>query len=191
MGRAALDEDAIRLIEANNPDVEFDWTRILQGQADPEIVAAPDRRDRRPERERQPKPTAEGRAPRPAPIRSEQESQGPAVPTGPPPPSAIAVPDEPMTAAHARLGFEGLVRLRARYGETMARITERIQDPDQQAQLKSLAERLNPDAWVTDSDVNDGLESYETTYEALRGTIGNRRRQSRPEATESESDRLV
>jgi hypothetical protein len=91
-----------------------------------------------------------------------------------------------MTAAHARLGFEGLVRLRARYGETLARITDRVADPEQQIQLKALAERLNPDAWVTDADVSDGLESYERTYETLRGTIGNRRRPPRPEAAESE-----
>lgn len=90
-----------------------------------------------------------------------------------------------MSAAHARLGFEGLVRLRARYAETMARIPERVPDPEQQLQLKTLAERLNPDAWVTDADVSDGLESYERTYEELRGTIGNRRRNSRPEAAES------
>ena len=68
----------------------------------------------------------------------------------------------------------------------MARISERIQDPEQQAQLKGLAERLNPDAWVTDADVTAGLESYESTFEALRGTIGNRRRNSRPEPAESE-----
>lgn len=95
------------------------------------------------------------------------------------------MPEQP-TAAGARLGFEGLVRLRARYGETMARITERVADPEQQEQLKTLAERLNPDAWVTDADVSEGLESYERTYEALRGTIGNRRRNPRPEAAESE-----
>jgi hypothetical protein len=39
---------------------------------------------------------------------------------------------------------------------------------------------------VTDADVSDGLESYERTYETLRGTIGNRRRPPRPEAAESE-----
>jgi hypothetical protein len=98
----------------------------------------------------------------------------------------VTVPSEPMTAVQARLGFEGLVRLRARYGETMARITDRIPDSEQQAQLKTMAERLNPDAWVTDADVTDGLESYESTYETLRGTIGNRRRNPRPEAAESE-----
>ncbi|MDQ3488516.1 MAG: hypothetical protein M3468_12395 [Acidobacteriota bacterium] len=102
-----------------------------------------------------------------------------------PAPQEPVIP-EPMTAAHARLGSEGLVRLRARYGETMARITERVPDPEQQSQLKTLAERLNPDAWVTDADVSDGLESYERTYEELRGTIGNRRRSPRPEAAESE-----
>jgi hypothetical protein len=180
VGRAALDEDAIRLIESNNPDVEFDWTRILKGQADPEIVAAPDRRDRRPER-----PERERQAPK---AQNDRRAPRPVAAAQPPEPAAEAVPPptEPMTAAQARLGFEGLVRLRARYGETMARITERIPDPDQQAQLKTLAERLNPDAWVTDADVSDGLESYESTYEALRGTIGNRRRNPRPEAAESE-----
>ena len=91
-----------------------------------------------------------------------------------------------MTPAHARLGFEGLVRLRARYSETMARIAERIQDPEQQSQLKTMAERLNPDAWVTDADVGAGLESYESTYEELRSAIGNRRRNPRPGASESE-----
>ena len=102
-----------------------------------------------------------------------------------PPVQEAAIPEQ-MTAAHARLGFEGLVRLRARYGETLARITDRVADPEQQIQLKALAERLNPDAWVTDADVTDGLESYERTYETLRGTIGNRRRTPRPEAAESE-----
>ena len=35
VGRSALDESAIRLIEEHNPDVEFDWTRILKGQDAP------------------------------------------------------------------------------------------------------------------------------------------------------------
>ena len=35
VGRAALDEDAIRLIEQLNPGIEFDWPRILKGQGSP------------------------------------------------------------------------------------------------------------------------------------------------------------
>jgi hypothetical protein len=30
VGRAPIDETAIRLLEQHNPDVEFDWTRILK-----------------------------------------------------------------------------------------------------------------------------------------------------------------
>lgn len=48
VGRAALDEDAIRLIEENNPDIEFDWTKILESQppAAPPGEPADDRRRR-------------------------------------------------------------------------------------------------------------------------------------------------
>ena len=35
VGRGPLDEEAIRTLEAGNPDLEFDWTRILKGQGDP------------------------------------------------------------------------------------------------------------------------------------------------------------
>jgi len=172
------------LIEANNPDLQFDWTRILKGQADPEAGPSEERRAKRPERERTPS-SDRGQAVEAAPPAafSPVETDPAAAEVHPDAPPIV---EEPMTAAHARLGSEGLGRLRARYAETMARISERIQDPEQQAQLKTLAERLNPDAWVTDADVTDGLESYESTYEALRGTIGNRRRNPRPEAAESE-----
>jgi hypothetical protein len=35
VGRAALDEEAIRLIEDANPDLTFDWPRILKAQPEP------------------------------------------------------------------------------------------------------------------------------------------------------------
>ncbi len=34
VGRAAIDEDAIHLLEQHNPDVQFDWTRILKAADD-------------------------------------------------------------------------------------------------------------------------------------------------------------
>jgi hypothetical protein len=83
--------------------------------------------------------------------------------------------EEPTTAAHARLGSEGLARLRGRYSEVLARISERIPEPERQEELKTLAERLNPDTWVTDAEVSEGLESYETTFAALRASFGHRR----------------
>ena len=83
------------------------------------------------------------------------------------------------TAAHARLGAEGVVRLRARYAELMARIAERIQDPARQEELKAAAERLNPDLWITEDEVRAGLEQYEAVYASLRGAVGRRNRRGR------------
>lgn len=82
----------------------------------------------------------------------------------------------PIPAAEARLGAEGLIRLRARYAEIITRISDRVSDPRGQEELKTQAERLNPDNWVTDQEVREGLEQYEATFEALRAVVGRRRK---------------
>jgi len=91
------------------------------------------------------------------------------------------VDDGPPTAAHARLGSEGVLRLRGRYAEMLARIDERVQEAERRVELKVIAERLNPDAWVTETDVLAGLDSYESSFEALRSVVGRRRRRPRRE----------
>ena len=167
VGRAALDEDAIRLLEEHNPEIDFDWTRILKGPA-PETV------ERRP-----PERRAEARSARPAPpvaetpaaLEPERAPENGSQPEGP--------LEMPLTPAEAKLGAEGLSRLRGRYAEMLARVTERVQDPERQAELKTAVERLNPDAWVTDADVVAGLDAYEATFESIRSVVGHRRRRSR------------
>jgi hypothetical protein len=89
------------------------------------------------------------------------------------------IQDGPVTAAQARLGSEGLGRLRARHAEVLARISEKIADPVRRDELKSQADRLNPDTWVTDAEVTAGLEAYETVFEAVRGVVGRRRKRRR------------
>jgi len=90
---------------------------------------------------------------------------------------------EPEGAAFQRLGAEALARLRARYAEIMARIAERQADESERDELKARAERLNPDNWVTDTDVDEGLEQYEAVYESLRAVVGHaRKRRDRPPA---------
>lgn len=176
IGRAALDEDAIRLIEQNNPEIEFDWTRILKGKGN---ESAPERRQPTPPRQiARPPLSAEGSAPPvavqlPAPIaaRPVQLSRHPV--------DAEPELDAPVSAAGAKLGSEGLARLRGRYAEMLARITDRVPEAERQAELKIIAERLNPDAWVTDADVLAGLDAYETTFESLRSVVGHGRRRSR------------
>ena len=52
VGRAAIDEDAIRLLEQHNPDVQFDWTRILKQPMTSEAQShEPDRPAARPRQE--------------------------------------------------------------------------------------------------------------------------------------------
>ena len=96
-----------------------------------------------------------------------------------PPPIGPAQAEEPQSAAGARLGSEGLSRLRARHAEVLARISERIADPARRDELKAEADRLNPDTWVTDAEVTAGLEQYESVFESLRGVLGRPRRRRR------------
>jgi len=185
VGRSALDPDAIRLIEQHNPDVDFDWTRILKGEGEPAMPP--------PRRERPPPgmpPPAASRVPEPV-LREtleEPESLGevelePSVTQGllaEESPALQALEEEkPPTAAHARLGSEGVSRLRARFAEVVARIDEREPDSSRRAELKSQADRLNPDTWVTSDEVAAGLEQYEIVFESLRATIGGQRTRRR------------
>ena len=135
MGRAALDEDAIRLIEEHHPQIHFNWPQILNGEDEP-APPEPPRRAEPPERV-EPAPAAVAASPGPV-----------------PPPE----PDEPLSPAHARLGSEGLARLRARYADVSASISRRVQDDVRRQQLHELAVRLNPDSWVTADGVPRGLE---------------------------------
>ena len=171
VGRAALDEDAIRMIEEHNPDIDFDWTRILKGGGEPtpERGAEP-RQEPRPARPERTTPVA---------VVEVEAAEAESVGELPEPAAPPLPPDEPQTAAHARLGSEGLSRLRGRYAEMMARITERVPNAERQAELKTIAERLNPDAWVTEEEVTAGLDGYETAFESLRGVVGQRRRRRR------------
>jgi hypothetical protein len=249
VGRAALDESAIRAIEEGHPEIEFDWPAILGGpvQAEPASPGRdvpPKRRDTGP---------AVGRPREEGPWRRERgrrdAAEPPATPGEPdtepiePPagrmgegasaerdadqtvaaapteadtvladalsatadlqetePSDVAMvlaeaedtpalgferPDDtppPPPASQAVLeaiGAENAVRLRARYAELLARISERVVDPARREELREGAERLNPDAWVTPDDVRQALEDYEAVYASIRRVVGERRRRSR------------
>ena len=74
------------------------------------------------------------------------------------------------------LGREQLTRLRARYAELLARIAERGGESERVEALRTQAESLNPDTWVTDEEVRSGIESFETKIRDLRAALGLRRR---------------
>jgi hypothetical protein len=94
--------------------------------------------------------------------------------------SEVVLPSpEPPTPAHARLGAEGVLRLRARHAEILARISEKISDPARRDELRAQADRLNPDMWVTSDEVSQGLEQYESVFASLREVVGRKRRRRR------------
>jgi hypothetical protein len=157
VGRAAIDAEAIRLIEAHHPQIRFDWPQILNGE---EEAIAPEQ---------------------PPPRRVERE--GPPAAAAPRPAEPVAcAPDELSGPALGRLGSEGLARLRARHADVLASIDRRTQDEQRRQQLYEQAARLNPDHWSTDADVTRALEEYETVLASLRDAVGRRRRRKRPRA---------
>jgi hypothetical protein len=201
VGRPALDEDAIRWIEEHNPDIEFDWPRILQAQP-PAAPPAEDARGRRPKRDRDRPRQATARGARPAPPAAPMRPvlEEPAEPEPEPelmePETLEPLELEPIAEAFEQLthpeteeklepptmpveqtlGREQLTRLRARYAELLARITERGGDAERIEALRTQAEALNPDTWVTDEEVRLGIESFEPKIRDLRAALGLRRR---------------
>jgi len=242
VGRAPIDEDAIRLLEQHNPDVRFDWTQILrppppQASRREEHRRGPERAHGRHDRQSphppprsaaeyaaaeyngsaEPVSETEGYAEAPGnattggsvePLEDERveafepeplereplESQllepselepmdlserEPVELQEPEPvePPELLEPAEPaVEPRYARLGFEGLARLRARHAEILARISEKPLDEAVREELRAKAERLNPDAWVTADEVTEALEQYERVFEELRAVVGRHRR---------------
>jgi hypothetical protein len=100
VGRSALDEEAIRLIEEHHPDITFDWPRILKAQ--PIVIEEPrsqkpDPRDSR-KRKGHPQPRrAQEARPTPArePVRAPEPSREPLAHAEPEPLEPIE-PIEPL-----------------------------------------------------------------------------------------------
>lgn len=218
VGRPALDEAAIRWIEEHNPDIEFDWPKILEAQP-PAAPPAEDARNRRGRRDR-PRPArpAEGQRPAPPPAPAESPERQDALPSDlvelepsepelsepelesesepelePDPldlepaeivqafeqlthPEAEEAVEAPAMPVERQVGREQLTRLRARYAELLTRIAERGGDVERIDALRAQAESLNPDTWVTEEEVRQGIDSFEPKIRDLRAALGLRRR---------------
>ncbi len=83
------------------------------------------------------------------------------------------------SAVERLLGSEQLGRLRGQYAAALARIGRRITDATLAESLRVLAERINPDAWVTEDDVRQGLQGSPAVQEELARHVGYRRRRRR------------
>ena len=196
VGRPALDEEAIRWIEEHNPDLDFDWQKILEARpaAEPATEEGKGLRGRKSRPER-PRPRAQEKPAAPEigverDVLAEPATEEPEEPELPEEALAEAIeqlthPDaeeriepHPPPAEHS-IGHEQLIRLRARFAELQARITERGGDAERITALRAAAEPLNPDTWVTEEEARKGLEEFDQKIRDIRAALGLRRRRAR------------
>src|SRR5262245_30635945 len=168
VGRDPLEPDVLRQIEAQYPDIAFNWALVRESQQLIETAAEP--RRRRPRREEDAPAAAfppSIPAPTPAPP-----------PTATPPRSAIpsviegATPDERIAfLSH----WHPLIR---------ERIPHRTSDPARQEALNALADRLNPANWTDADEITAGLQQAAEALERLSHVFAKRRRRGRRKSKE-------
>ena len=197
VGRLALDPVAIRAIEESNPDLQFDWAKILKVKPPPPPpeYGREGREERRTRRRRGRAPGAASDPPAPdatavtGRVASETERSGTESAFDRPVPAIAAWDDldsgdEPAGVTesgptHVVLGLtdeQGLARLRARHAEIQARISERVREPANLEDLRAQAALLDPDAWRTVDEARERLASLDEATGAIRKVLGRRRR---------------
>jgi hypothetical protein len=161
VGRGALDPDVQRLIEAQNPGIEFDWKEVREGQQYIEMAPEPRRR----------------KAPRPdeaAPAPPEAAAPATTVPAAAAPPR-LEVP----SSIEGATPDEQVAFLSRWYPLIRERIPRRTSDPIRQEALLALNERLNPAAWTDADQMASGLQQAAVALERLSHVFAKRRRRAR------------
>jgi hypothetical protein len=190
LGRAPLDEDAIRTIEEQHPDIEFDWPAILalSEVMTPEDEAPPPRAPQQAKRRRSAPARRDPGAPR-RDDRAEVASAAAGEPVDTAEPEELEAepvphlgqtidpepPPEPHPHSYGLLeelvGREIATRLRARYSEVAARIHEREKDEAVREVWMKRAEPLNPDLWLTPEAILEGVRRADPLFERLRAEL--------------------
>ncbi len=189
VGRLPLDEEAIRAIEESNPDLAFDWTKMLRVRPN-----APRRPTKR---------TSEGGASRRpfAPDRSRPRATLPAAPVDAQPndpddgtaeavglvegDADVAVTGDGEREVEWRhpvaglIGDDALARIRARYAELRARLAEKRTAPNVRDAMEARVEALNPDGWREGEAIVRGIEHFEANVEEIKQALGRRPRRRR------------
>jgi hypothetical protein len=192
-GRSALDEEAIRTIEEQHPDIEFDWPAILAlaevMTPEEEAPARPPQRQGRRQRGRDQKPQGPRRgegagesAPASADAaaaeadqavdqtvdQSDQSVEEEPAADAPPP---IEIPPPSNRLVEELAGREIGARLRARYADVIARIQDLDVDGSVKDEWFKRAEVLDPETWMTPEQVLEGVRNADAQYETLRAAL--------------------
>jgi len=161
VGRDALDPALMRQIEALHPDIAFDWKAV---QSDRQVIEpSTEIRRRKPKRSDEAKPAAE------APPAVVEQVVAVVAPT--PRPAIPAVLEGATT--DERVAF--LVHW---YPLVRERVERRATDPERQAALLSLAERMNPAEWPSE-EIEMRMPQAAEALERLAHVFARRRRRTR------------
>jgi hypothetical protein len=160
VGRPALDPEVLREIEAQYPDIVFDWKDVRDHQQHIEMSAEPRRRN--------------------LPKRDETVIEAPEAPSIPaPPPPAVPAPSDVPTVIEGATPDDQIAFLGRWYGIIRERIPKRTSDPVRQEALLALTERLNPATWTDADQIAAGLQQASEALERLSRVFSRRRRRPR------------
>ncbi|MEQ1574569.1 MAG: hypothetical protein ABL993_10020 [Vicinamibacterales bacterium] len=170
VGRPALEPDVLRQIEAQHPQIEFDWKAVLDNR---QVIEPPpeDRRPRKRRREDGESPPALDAGPRAA--GQPRPSQTPAAPS-------VAEPRLVVPATIEGATPDEQVAFLAKWHAVLTeRIPKRTADAERQAALLALAARLDPAGWTDADQITAGLLQAAGALERLSYVFAKRRRRAR------------
>ena len=183
LGRSPLDEDAIRTIEEQHPDIDFDWPAIL---ALSEVMTPEDEAPARSQPQQRPGRRQRGRDQRPPQSRGEdaEPAEEPTSPRASAPPvdepmaearidrtSAVEMPPPSNRLVEELAGREIGSRLRARHAEIIARIDDLDVDGSVKDAWFKRAEAIDPELWMTPEEVLEGVRNADAHYDKLRAEL--------------------
>lgn len=174
VGREPLEPEIRREIEAQHPDIAFDWDAVYGNRQVVESVRTPRRRravaaQARPQRDAMEAGARPAIAPGEAGAVPEPSAARPQIP----PSIEGTTPDE-------QIAF-----LAQWYPAIRERVLERISDPARREALLVLAERLNPAAWTDADQIAAGLQQASEALERLARVFARRRRRARRRTAET------
>ena len=167
VGRDVLEPAVMREIEAQHPDIDFDWRTLADNRQVIDTAPEP-RRQRSKAAARPDKGVVRKETPQAEPAPAEPVPAAP-VPPRPAVPSAIE-----GSSREDQLAF-----LARWYPELRDRIPHRTQDPIRREALLALVDRLNAAPWETEEQIVEGLESAAEALHRLSSIFSKRRRRSR------------
>jgi hypothetical protein len=164
VGRESMEPEVRRAIEAQHPDIEFDWHAVMAGQQI--IDASLDRRPRRP--------------------RADEGAPAPAASTPPRPSDAgsqVAPPERPRFFVPSEISGttpdEQMAFLAHWYAAVRDHLSRQTLSEPRRTALQALNERMNPAAWTDADQIAAGLPIAAEALERLSRVFSRRRRRSR------------